>query len=56
MIIKIFKMATLELYRFGNKAALRDFIVAETGYYCNKYDTIDKLMLHLPRENYYRIK
>jgi hypothetical protein len=56
MIIKIFKMATLEMYKFSNKEALRNFILSETGYYCNKYSTVNELMLHLPREDYYRIK
>lgn len=56
MIIKVFKISTLELYRFGNKEALRSFVLSETGYYCSKYDSISRLMSHLPRENYYRIK
>lgn len=56
MIIKIFKIPTLELYVFSNKEALRDFIISELGYVCDKRHTINKLISYLPVTDYYRVK
>ena len=56
MVIKIFKIATKEMWTIKNKEALCAFICQETGAKPDSKLTIFKLMQYLPKQNYYRVK
>lgn len=56
MIIKIFKIDTLEMCTIRHKRALIRFIKDEIGLYLSSEMTIDQLIKHLPVEQYYRVK
>lgn len=56
MVIKIFKISTKEMWTIKNKEALCDFIYQETGTKPDSGLTIFKLIQHLPKQNYYRVK
>lgn len=55
MIIKIYKISTMELWIMKNKSALIEFVFQETGLLLpNKYN-IKKIIKYLPVEDYYYI-
>ena len=56
MIIKIFKISTMEMWILHNKNALIDFIEQEMDLLAPKNLTINELIKWLPVENYYRMK
>lgn len=56
MIIKIFKIDTLEMYVIRHKRALIQFIKNETGVRLSNKMTIKQLIRCLPIEQYYRVK
>jgi hypothetical protein len=56
MIIKIFKISTMEMWTLKNKDALVDFIEQETGMIASKILTIKQLVKYLPTEDYHYIK
>ena len=56
MIIKIFKMSTVEMWTMRNKKALVQFINQETNLYVSDRQTIKQLIKYLPVEDYYRVK
>ena len=56
MIIKIFKIDTLEMCTIRHKRALVKFIKDERGIYLSSDMTINQLMKYLPVEEYYRVK
>jgi hypothetical protein len=56
MVIKIFKISTMELWTLKNKDALVDFIEQETDMIVSKTFTIKQLIEYLPIENYHYIK
>lgn len=56
MIIKIFKISTLEMVIIRHKRGLTEYIKQETGFLFSETMTINQLMKKLPVEEYYRIK
>ena len=56
MIIKIFKIDTLEMCVMRHKRSLIQFIKDETGMHLSSEMTINQLMKYLPVEQYYRVK
>ena len=56
MIIKIFKINTLELCTIYHKRQLVKFIRDEIGIYLSNNMTINQLMKYLPVEQYYRVR
>ena len=54
MIIKIFKISTMEMWTMHNKRELVQFIERETYKYVSSTMTIEQLMKYLPVENYCR--
>jgi hypothetical protein len=56
MIIKIFKIETLEMCTIYHKKALIKFIKDELGIYLSSDMTINQLIKYLPVEEYYRVK
>lgn len=56
MIIKIFKIDTLEMYTIRHKKALIQFIKDELGMYLSSEMTIKQLIKYLPVEQYYRVR
>lgn len=56
MIIKIFKIETLEMCTIYHKKALIRFIKDELGIYLSSQMSIDQLMKYLPVEEYYRVR
>lgn len=56
MIIKIFKLDTLEMCTIRHKIALIQFIKDELGLYLSSDMTINQLMKFLPVEQYYRVR
>ena len=56
MIIKIFKIDTLEMCTIHHKKSLIKFIKDEIGLYLSSEMTIDQLVKYLPVEQYYRVK
>ena len=56
MIIKIFKIDTLEMCTIHHKRALIKFIKDEIGLYLSSQMTIGQLIKYLPVERYYRVK
>lgn len=56
MIIKIFKVDTLEMCIIRHKKALIKFIQEETGTCFSENMTINQLIKHLPIEQYYRMR
>lgn len=56
MIIKIFKLDTLEMCTIRHKRALIQFIKDELGLYLSSDMTINQLMKFLPVEQYYRVR
>lgn len=56
MIVKVFKISTMEIWTMHNKKELVKFIEQETQNYVSDTMTIEQLMKHLPIENYCIIK
>lgn len=56
MIIKIFKISTMEMWSLQNKKELAQFIEKETRSYVSATMTIDQLMRYLPVEDYCRVE
>ena len=56
MIIKIFKISTLEMCIIKHKNGLIQYIFDETGIKLPNTFTVDRLMKYLPVEEYYRVK
>ena len=56
MIIKIFKIPTMEMWILKNKSCLIDFIEMETNMLLPKTLTINQLINYLPVEIYHHIK
>lgn len=56
MIIKIFKIETLEMCTIRHKKGLVQFIQDELGIYLSKDMTINQLLKYLPIEQYYKVK
>jgi hypothetical protein len=56
MIIKVFKISTMEMWTVHNKAELIKLIEQETGIYVSNKLSIDQLMRYLPIENYCRVQ
>ena len=56
MIIKIFKIDTLQMCTIRHKKALIKFIKDELGIYLSSEMTIDQLIKYLPVEQYYRVR
>jgi hypothetical protein len=56
MIIKIFKISTMEMWILRNKKDLVRFIEQETCKYLSLTMTIDQLVKYLPVENYCRVE
>lgn len=55
MIIRIFKISTMEMWTLNNKHALVDFIEKETNILVTTKLTIRQLIKYLPVENYHII-
>ena len=55
MIIRIFKISTMEMWTLSNKQALIIFIKRETGIDVPQQLTIKQLIRYLPIENYHRV-
>jgi hypothetical protein len=56
MIVKIFKISSMEMCVIPNKTTLIAFIESETNAHVPHSLTIKQLIKYLPRENYYRVK
>lgn len=56
MIIKIFKLDTLEMCTIRHKKGLIRFIQDELGVYLSQDMSIGQLLKYLPTEQYYRVK
>jgi hypothetical protein len=56
MIIKIFKIDTLEMCTIYHKKALIKFIKDELGFCLSGSMTVKQLIEYLPVEQYYRVK
>ncbi len=56
MIIKIFKISTMEMWVIPNKTELISFIEKETNALIPRKLAINQLMSYLPVEDYYRVK
>lgn len=56
MVVKVFKISTMEMWVLRNKAALIDFIEQETKLILPRRFTITQLIKYLPIEDYHRIK
>ena len=56
MIIKIFKVDTLEMCIIRHKRALVKFIKDEIGIYLSENMTVNQLIKYLPVEQYYRMR
>ena len=56
MIIRIFKISTMEMWTLPNKQALIEFIEAETGTLVSEKFTIKTLLKYLPVEDYCYVK
>lgn len=56
MIIKIFKISTMEMCTIKNKNGLIKFINNEIGKYLPMSFTINELLSYLPVEEYYKVK
>lgn len=56
MVIKIFKLETLEMCTIRHKKALIEFIKDERGLYLSSDMTINQLIKYLPVEEYYRVR
>ena len=56
MIIKIFKISTMEMWTMRNKEALRQFVEQETNTFIPISLTIKQLIECLPIEDYHRVK
>lgn len=56
MIIKVFKISTMEMWTMHNKKELVRFIEQETDHYVSIKMTIDQLMKYLPAENYSKVE
>ena len=56
MIIKIFKISTMEMWILRNKNALIDFIEMETNVILPKRLSIKQLMQFLPETDYDRME
>lgn len=56
MVVKVFKISTMEMWILGNKAELIDFIEQETKLILPRSLTIAQLIKYLPIEDYHRIK
>ena len=56
MIIKIFKISTLEMWTLRNKRALIDFIWQETDTVASNKLTIKQLVDYLPIDDYCVVK
>ena len=56
MVIKIFKISTMEMWTFKNKNRLINFIKRETNIDVSSKLTIDQLVKYLSPSDYYRVK
>jgi hypothetical protein len=56
MIIRIFKISTMEMWTLKNKKALVMFIRQEIGVRASADQTINRLIRYLPSENYHMVK
>lgn len=56
MIIKVFKISTMELWTMHNKKEFVQFIEQETQSYVLSTMTIEQLTRYLPVENYCIVK
>ena len=56
MVIKIFKISTMEMWILTNKSGLIDFIEMEMNMLLPKTLTISQLIKYLPVEKYHHIK
>ena len=56
MIIKVFKISTMELWTMHNKKELTRFIEQETDNYVLSTMTIEQLIRYLPVEDYCIVK
>lgn len=56
MIIRVFKISTMEIWTLHNKAELIKLIEQETDMYVSDKLTINQLMKYLPMENYCWVK
>ena len=56
MVVKIFKISTMEMWTIRHKKALVEFIEQETESLVPATLTIDQLFKYLPVEDYYRVK
>jgi hypothetical protein len=56
MIVKIFKISSMEMCVIKNKSALIYFIESETNKQIPHSLTISQLIKYLPVDNYYRVK
>lgn len=56
MIVKIFKISTMEMWVIPDKTKLISFIENETQMLIPKKLSINQLIKYLPVEDYYRVK
>ena len=56
MVIKVFKISTMEMWTLRNKGALVNFIEQETKLILPHRLTITQLIKYLPIEDYHRVK
>ena len=56
MIIKIFKISTMEMWILRHKKGLIEFIEQEINVIIPNSLTINDMIICLPKENYYRVK
>ena len=56
MIIRIFKISTMEMWTLPNKKELINFIESETGVLVSDKFSIKTLLKYLPIEDYCHIK
>ena len=52
MVVRVFKISTMEMWTMRNKTELVRFIEQETQKYVYTTMTIEQLMKYLPVENY----
>ena len=56
LVIKIFKISTMEMWTLKDKKTLIDFIKMETNITAPTNLTINQLIKYLPIEDYHRVK
>ena len=56
MIIKVFKITTMEMWTLRHKKGLMEFIEQEVDVILPSSFTINDMIKYLPKENYCRVK